>query len=112
MKRLFLFFLVSCFGMITVAAQELDSMMVVYELSSPAEKIHLHFDKNIYNKNETIFYKAYLRLANEMTIVSKNVYVEWYDTAGHIIKQTVAPVFQSSAKGSFEIPAEIGRAHV
>ncbi|MBU3744368.1 MAG: hypothetical protein FGM61_07445, partial [Sediminibacterium sp.] len=105
MKRLVLFFLVSFLVVSSVEGQALDSMMVVYELSSPAEKIHLHFDKNIYNKNETIFYKAYLRLANELTIVSKNVYVEWYDTSGHIIKQTVAPVFQSSAKGSFEIPA-------
>ena len=105
MKRFVFYFLLSYLGINSVVAQELDSMMVVYELSSPAEKIHLHFDKNIYNKNETIFYKAYLRLANEMTIVSKNVYVEWYDTSGNIIKQTVAPVFQSSAKGSFEIPA-------
>ncbi|TWW08304.1 hypothetical protein E3A20_25670, partial [Planctomyces bekefii] len=51
------------------------------------------------------FYKAYLRMANELSILSKNLYVEWYDTAGLIIKQTVAPIFQSSAKGSFEIPA-------
>jgi hypothetical protein len=88
-----------------VSAQELDSMMVVYELGSPAEKAHLHFDKNIYNRDETIFYKAYLRMANELSILSKNLYVEWYDTSGLIIKQTVAPIFQSSAKGSFEIPA-------
>jgi len=50
MKRLVLFFLVSFLGVTSVIGQELDSMMVVYELSSPAEKIHLHFDKNIYNK--------------------------------------------------------------
>ena len=88
-----------------VSAQELDSMMVVYELGSPSEKAHLHFDKNIYNRDETIFYKAYLRMANELSTLSKNLYVEWYDTAGLIIKQTIAPIFQSSAKGSFEIPA-------
>ena len=79
-------------------------MMVVYELGSPAEKAHLHFDKNIYNRDETIFFKAYFRMANELSTLSKNLYVEWYDTAGLIIKQTVAPIFQSSAKGSFEIP--------
>lgn len=105
MKHFVFLFWFSFLGITNVVGQELDSMMVVYELSAPAEKIHIHFDKNIYNKNETIFYKAYLRMANELSIVSKNVYVEWYDTSGHIIKQTVAPVFQSSAKGSFDIPA-------
>ena len=104
MNRLLLvFFLIFSLSSI-VSAQELDSMMVEYELGSPAEKAHLHFDKNIYNRDETIFYKAYLRMANELSILSKNLYVEWYDTAGLIIKQTIAPIFQSSAKGSFEIP--------
>lgn len=88
-----------------ILSQELDSMMVVYELTSPAEKVHLHFDKNLYNRDETVFYKAYLRMGNELSVLSKNLYVEWYDTSGNILKQTVAPIFQSSAKGSFEIPA-------
>lgn len=95
----FFFFLVEGFS------QQLDSMMMVYELNAPIEKVHLHFDKNIYNKDETIFFKGYIRTGNEPSQLSKNLYVEWYDTTGKLIKQTVSPVFQSSAKGSFELPA-------
>ncbi|MFN9854425.1 MAG: hypothetical protein ACK55T_01395 [Bacteroidota bacterium] len=92
-------------GLSAANSQALDSMMMEYEINAPIEKVHLHFDKNIYNKDETIFYKAYLRTGNDMSRFSKNLYVEWYDTTGRIIKQSVAPVFQSSAKGAFEIPA-------
>lgn len=94
----FLFFILKGY------AQQLDSMMMEYELTAPIEKVHLHFDKNIYNKDETIFFKGYIRTGNDPSQLSKNLYVEWYDTTGKLIKQTVSPVFQSSAKGSFELP--------
>lgn len=86
--------------------QHIDSMMSVYAEQYPTEKIHIHFDKSIYNKEETIWYKIYILSGTELTTLSKNVYVEWYDTTGRMIKQTVAPLFQSTAKGEFEIPAD------
>jgi hypothetical protein len=89
------------------SAQQLDSMIGVYADQFPAEKIHVHFDKTVYNKEETVWYKIYiLQNSSELTSVSKNVYVEWYDTTGRMIKQTVSPLYQSTAKGSFDIPAE------
>jgi hypothetical protein len=91
----------------TGSAQQVDSMISVYADQFPAEKIHVHFDKTVYNKEETIWYKIYiLQNGSELTSISKNVYVEWYDTTGRLIKQTVAPLYQSTAKGSFDIPAE------
>ena len=87
-------------------AQQIDSIMAIYEEQFPTEKIHLHFDKSVYNKEETIFYKVYILSGTELTTLSKNVYVEWYDTTGKMIKQTVAPLFQSTAKGSFELPTD------
>ena len=86
-------------------AQVFDSLMNVYEEQYPHEKIHIQFDRNIYNSGETIFYKLYVLAGMEWTSLSKNVYVSWYDNNGNYIKQTAAPLFQSSAKGSFEIPA-------
>ncbi|MFX6869039.1 hypothetical protein ABTH37_18630, partial [Acinetobacter baumannii] len=67
-------------------------------------KIHVHFDRDIYNPEETIFYKVYLLSGNQLSELSKNMYVEWYDTTGTLIKQTIAPLFLSAATGSFEIP--------
>lgn len=99
------------FLMLTVAgfhagAQAIDSMMAVYAQGFPKEKIHIHFDKQLYNPDETIWYKVYLMAGNEPSPLSKNMYVEWYDTTGRMIKQTVAPLYLSSAKGSFDIPAD------
>ncbi len=88
-----------------VHAQVYDSVLSVYEEQFPSEKIHIHFDRTIYNTGETIFYKLYVLTGSEFTTVSKNIYVVWYDTSGNYIKQTVAPLFQSSTKGSFEVPA-------
>ena len=87
-------------------AQQIDSLMNVYAEWSPKEKFHLHFDKSAYNKEETIWYKVYIMDDQGLTQLSKNVYVEWYDTTGKMIRQTAAPLFQSTAKGSFELPAD------
>jgi hypothetical protein len=87
-------------------AQVFDSLLNIYEEKFPHEKIHIHFDRTMYNTGETIFYKLYILSGEEWTSLSKNVYVSWYDNNGNFIKQTVAPLFQSSAKGSFEVPAD------
>ncbi|MCW3088072.1 MAG: hypothetical protein JWQ78_1458, partial [Sediminibacterium sp.] len=94
------FFIPPCFS------QQIDSMLSVYDEQFPKERIHIQFDKPAYNKEETIWYKVYVLAGSDLTSLSKNVYVEWYDTTGKMIRQTVAPLFQSSAKGSFELPAD------
>ena len=81
-------------------------MINVYAEQSPKEKIHVHFDKTIYNKEETIWYKIYILDDQGLTQLSKNVYMEWFDQAGKLIRQHVAPLFQSTAKGSFDLPPD------
>ena len=103
--RLFTVFLLSM-AFQTVFSQQIDSVMNIYAEQFPTEKMHIHFDKKIYNREETVWYKIYLLSGTELSPLSKNVYVEWYDTTGKMIKQTVAPLFQSTAKGSFDIPAD------
>lgn len=108
MKRLLvktaLFFIVLLLANWT-EAQFYDSTLSKYEEQFPKEKIHIHFDKSIYNQNETIFYKLYILEGFELTSLSKHVYVVWYDANGNYLKQTVAPLDQSSAKGSFDVPS-------
>lgn len=109
MKQLSSALLVMIFSFLLVQksqAQQIDSMMAVYAEQFPTEKMHIHFDKSMYNKEETIFYKVYLLSGTELSGLSKNVYLEWYDTTGKMLKQTVAPLYQSTAKGSFELPAD------
>lgn len=85
-------------------AQNIDSTMNIYANYFQPEKIHLQFDKGIYNKGETIWFKAYLLAGSDLTPYSKNFYVDWYDAAGKIIKHSVSPIFQSSSKGEFTVP--------
>ncbi|MES2330663.1 MAG: hypothetical protein V4539_13755 [Bacteroidota bacterium] len=87
-------------------AQQVDSMMSVYADRSAPEKIHIHFDKTIYNKGETVWYKIYILQGRDTTAASMNVYLEWYDADGKMIRQTVAPILLSTAQGSFDIPAD------
>ena len=87
-------------------AQVYDSTLAIYEEQFPHEKMHIQFDRTMYNVGETMFYKLYLLTGMEWTSLSKNVYVVWYDNNGSFLKETVAPLFQSSAKGSFEIPKD------
>jgi hypothetical protein len=90
----------------TVHGQQIDSMINVYAEQFPKEKIHVHFDKSIYNKEETIWYKVYILDDQGLTQLSKNVYMEWFDQEGKLIRQHAAPLFQSTAKGSFDLPAD------
>jgi len=105
-KVLAILFLFTILFSFKAKAQAFDSLLNIYEEDFPHEKIHIHFDKTMYNTGETIFYKLYVLSGVEWTSLSKNVYVSWYDNNGNYIKQTVAPLFQSSAKGSFEVPAD------
>ncbi|NCI46848.1 hypothetical protein [Sediminibacterium soli] len=109
MKRIFvrLSVLLLCIVAVQlVKAQQVDSMMAVYQEQYPVEKMHIHFDKSVYNKEETIWYKVYILTGSELSDISRNVYLEWYDTSGRMLKQTVAPLYQATAKGAFELPAD------
>ena len=88
------------------SAQVYDSTLNVYDEEFPLEKIHIQFDRTMYNTGETIFYKLYILSGVEWTSLSKNVYVVFYDNNGAFIKETAAPLFQSSAKGSFDVPGD------
>jgi hypothetical protein len=96
----FLLFCQYCF------TQQIDSMMNVYAERAAPEKIHIHFDKTIYNKGETVWYKVYILQGSDTTASSMNVYFEWYDADGKLITQTAAPVLLSTSQGSFDIPAD------
>ena len=85
-------------------AQKIDSMMGLYAEDFQQEKIHIHFDKSIYNKGETIWFKAYVMAGVDLSDYSKNFYVDWFDDQGKLLSHTTAPMFESSARGQFILP--------
>src|SRR5579871_5957936 len=93
-------------------AQKIDSMMNVYANDFPQEKVHVHFDKNLYNPGETIWFKAYLFSGNLPSSLSKNFYTELSDGNGNIIEKKVAPLYEATASGSYDIPKDIKSNHL
>ena len=85
-------------------AQQLDATLSIYQNQFQQEKLHLHFDKTVYNKGETIWFKAYLMAGDSLSDYSRNFYLDWYDQSGLLIKHTIHPIFESSARGAFEVP--------
>ena len=83
-------------------------MMGVYADRLAPEKIHIHFDKTIYNRGETVWYKIYVLQGNgsDTAASSMNVYLEWYNADGKLITHTAAPILLSTSQGSFDIPAD------
>ena len=84
---------------------KIDSVLQLYGDNYQPEKTYIHFDKYMYNKGETIWFKAYLMQGFDLSAVSKNFYVDFFSNTGKLLKHFVAPVFQSTSKGMFEIPS-------
>ena len=93
-------------------AQKLDSMMNIYAESYPQEKIHVHFDKKIYNPGETIWFKAYIFSGPDPSLISKNLYAELSDDAGNILERKTEPIVESSTAGNFDLPSGLKNGHV
>ena len=87
-------------------AQKIDSMMEKYADEYPQEKIHIHFDKGIYSKGETMWYKGYVLTGTDLSDYSKNFYVDWFDDKGNLLRHSTSPMFEASARGQFAIPAD------
>ena len=86
-------------------ARRIDSMLTGYGEDLPQEKIYLHLDRYAYNPGETIWFKAYLLAGFAPGVNSRNIYFDWYDASGRLLKHMTAPLFEASAKGQFDIPA-------
>ncbi|MCX6205517.1 MAG: hypothetical protein NTZ19_04605 [Bacteroidetes bacterium] len=99
------FMLIFCSIFIKSNAQKIGNYLPEYLDHYKPEKLHLHFDKSIYNKGETIWFKSYLLVGNGPSDFSRNFYVDWYDQNGQLLSHTIHPIFESSARGMFDIPA-------
>ena len=89
----------------SLSAQKIDTVLEIYNNRFQQEKVHLHFDKAMYNKGETIWFKAYVLAGTDLTDYSKSFYIDLFDAEGKLLKHIISPMFESSANGQFDIPA-------
>ncbi|MDB5197508.1 MAG: hypothetical protein JWP88_1879 [Flaviaesturariibacter sp.] len=86
-------------------AQVLLKTLNTYNESYPEEKIHVHFDKQAYSAGETVWFKAYLLAQGLPSLISTDLHTELLDSKGVVIAKKVFPIYESTAAGSFDLPA-------
>jgi hypothetical protein len=106
LKLLGLILLACCFNF-SSKAQKIDSVLTnLYEKSS-FEKVYIQFDNNRYAPGQNIWYKAYLTSGAEPSLVSKNLYIDWYDDQGKLINSTVNPIIEGYSSGNYTVPEQL-----
>lgn len=88
-------------------SQAVDTLLSQYNKKVPQEKTYVQFDNSVYLPGETVWYKGYLMIGNEPSWLSSNLYIDWCDEKGNLVKRTVSPVLGFSASGSFTIPHDL-----
>ncbi len=88
-------------------AQTIESSINLYGTKFPQEKIHIHFDKQVYMPGETVWFKAYLFEEDLPSERSTNFYAALYDEDGKMIQQQVSPILNNSTDGHFTIPGNL-----
>ena len=96
--------LITVFFSFDVKAQSIENSINLYGTNFPQEKIHIHFDKEVYLPGETIWFKAYLFEENLPSERSTNFYASLYDENGKLIQSQLSPIFNSTTDGHFDIP--------
>ena len=70
------------------------------------KKAYLHFDNTSYYVGDTIWFKAYVTLAEKQTFspISRPLYVELVDQTGHITDKQIIKLTQGEGNGQFVLP--------
>lgn len=117
MKNKRLLFLLSVFGLMTmtthgenppaktVFAQYMKQAQTFAD-NFPREKAYLHFDNTSYYVGDTIWFKAYVTLAEKQMFsqISRPLYVELVDQTGHIADKQIIKLTQGEGNGQLVLP--------
>lgn len=92
-------------GMSTIAhSQNIDSTLSRYNRNYQPEKVWLHYDKDVYQAGETIWFKAYLMDGLFPAQQTKTLYIDWVGDNGEVLSHTVSPVVEGTSNGQVDIP--------
>lgn len=97
----------SALAFFSARSQTVENTINLYGQNFPAEKIYIHFDKEVYLPGETIWFKAYIFEENEPIARSTNFYISLYDEKGKVLEQKFYPIIRACTEGHFDIPDSI-----
>ncbi|RYE56235.1 MAG: TonB-dependent receptor, partial [Sphingobacteriales bacterium] len=77
-----------------------------FSTNYPQEKVHIHSDRDIYEAGDNIWLKAYIVNAerNELSTLSKVLYIEFIDSKDQLIEKLVIGVVGGKAQGGIPLP--------
>ena len=89
-----------------VVFQQYMNQAQTFANNFPREKTYLHFDNTSYYVGDTIWFKAYVTLAEKQTfsLISRPLYVELVDQTGHIADKQIIKLTQGEGNGQFILP--------
>ena len=115
-NKLFILILIVCNLLTAYVSGEVPPAKVVFQQymnqaqtfanNFPREKAYLHFDNTSYYVGDTIWFKAYVTLAEKQTfsLISRPLYVELVDQTGHIADKQIIKLTQGEGNGQFILP--------
>jgi len=92
-----------------LCAQDPKSALQKLKDSFPQERIHIHFDKELYIAGETIWFKAYLMDGFLPSDLSANFIAEITDQNNRVILQKKLPVLSATVAGNFDLPDSLAQ---
>ncbi len=98
--------LIFLFVGITASSQITDKTIVnamdSFSLLQPQEKAYVTTDRNFYLSGETVWFKAFVTLNNNATVLSKILYVELINAEGILVDKKMLKLQKGSANNSFD----------
>jgi len=104
MKKLLFTVFSLLFAVLYLAAQKFETALMALSAQHQPEKIYIHYDKEYYVAGETIWFKAYLYSDGKPSAAANNLYLQFTDSKGRIVRNKKFPVLGAVAKGNVEIP--------
>ncbi len=95
--------IIICTSFLQASAQKIEAAINNYSENFAAEKVHLHFDKEVYLPGETVWFKAYVFEENLPSLRSTNFYISLYNKNGTALQQKIYPIINATADGHFDI---------
>jgi len=84
-------------------AENLDT---IYQLN-PLEKAYAQIDKNWYFPGETVWFKSYITVDNQLSTLSKVLYVDIVNEQDSVVVKTMWKIKQNTSNGNIYLPESL-----
>ncbi len=83
---------------------------MLFNMTTPQEKVYLHFDNTGYFKGERMWYKAYVTRTDKScpSDISKILYVELVNPSGDVVDVQKRPIVNGEAHGDMKLDSVMG----